>query len=66
MAAVGALAATRLLDMIDGRPVPEIATFLPTSLVVRRSCGCADDGMPSEASIDPQQVSTSHQEREPA
>lgn len=66
MAAVGALAARRLLDLMDGRPVPEPATFLPTGLVVRRSCGCAEDGMPSEASIDPQQVSTSHQEREPA
>jgi DNA-binding LacI/PurR family transcriptional regulator len=60
MAAVGALAARRLLSLMDGHPVPEPITFLPTGLVVRRSCGCAEDNTPTEASHDPQQVSIPH------
>jgi LacI family transcriptional regulator len=40
MAAVGALAATRLLDLVDGHPAEEHLTLLPTGLVVRRSCDC--------------------------
>jgi DNA-binding LacI/PurR family transcriptional regulator len=53
MAAVGALAATRLLGLMDGEPAPESVTFLPTDLVVRRSCGCAEDRTPAEASLTP-------------
>jgi DNA-binding LacI/PurR family transcriptional regulator len=64
MAAVGALAARRLLSLLDGQPAPEPITLLPTGLVVRRSCGCADDGMPAEASLDLQTVTSPHQERE--
>lgn len=41
---LGALAATRLLERIGGRDGPPRAELLPTELVVRRSCGCADPG----------------------
>jgi DNA-binding LacI/PurR family transcriptional regulator len=48
MAAVGALAATRLLDLVDGQPASEHLTLLPTGLVVRRSCGCqSKEGEPA-------------------
>ena len=40
MAAVGALAATRLAGPDRRAPAPEPATLHPTGLVVRRSCGC--------------------------
>jgi LacI family transcriptional regulator len=43
---LGALAATRLLERIDGRAGPPRAELLPTELVVRRSCGCTDRGRP--------------------
>jgi LacI family transcriptional regulator len=43
---LGALAATRLLERIDGRAGPPRAELLPTELVVRRSCGCTDGGRP--------------------
>jgi DNA-binding LacI/PurR family transcriptional regulator len=58
MAAVGALAARRLLSLMDGHPVPETVTFLPTGLVVRRSCGCAEDHTMAEASLHPQSATT--------
>jgi DNA-binding LacI/PurR family transcriptional regulator len=68
MAAVGALAARRLLSLMDGHPVPETVTFLPTGLVVRRSCGCAEDHTMAEASLHPQSATTQQldqqQERE--
>jgi len=51
MAAVGALAATRLLSLIDRHQVPETLQFLPTSLVVRRSCGCTEDRATTEATL---------------
>jgi hypothetical protein len=59
MAAVGALAARRLLSLMDGHPVPETVTFLPTGLVVRRSCGCAEDHATAEASLHPQSSANS-------
>ncbi len=62
MAAVGALAATRLLGQIDGRPAPEPATLLPTGLVVRRSCGCRAEPTPASGSRELQSVSTQHEE----
>lgn len=43
---LGALAATRLLERIDGSEGPPRAELLPTELIVRRSCGCADGGAP--------------------
>ena len=43
---LGALAATRLLERVDGRAGPPRAELLPTELVVRRSCGCTDGGRP--------------------
>jgi LacI family transcriptional regulator len=43
---LAALAATRLLERIDGRAGPPRAELLPTELVVRRSCGCPDGGRP--------------------
>jgi DNA-binding LacI/PurR family transcriptional regulator len=54
MAAVGALAARRLLSLVDGHAVPETVKFLPTGLMVRRSCGCAEDRSTAEASLRPQ------------
>lgn len=39
MVAVGALAAKRLLTLI-GDEHPETSTLLPTTLTIRRSCGC--------------------------
>jgi DNA-binding LacI/PurR family transcriptional regulator len=40
MTEVGRLAATRLIDLLDGKTVePDIVEF-PTKLVVRKSCGC--------------------------
>ena len=66
MAAVGALAATRLLSLIDGRAVPEHVAFLPTALVVRRSCGCQAQSSPAEDNHEPQSVTTHHQEGTPA
>jgi LacI family transcriptional regulator len=55
MATVGALAATRLLDLVDGHPrstggraADEHLTLLPTGLIVRRSCGCqSKEGEPA-------------------
>jgi DNA-binding LacI/PurR family transcriptional regulator len=48
MSAVGALAATRLLDLVDGQSADEHLTLLPTGLVVRRSCGCqSKEGEPA-------------------
>jgi DNA-binding LacI/PurR family transcriptional regulator len=58
MAAVGALAATRLLSLVDGHPAPETAKLLPTGLVVRRSCGCAEDHAMAEASFHPQSTTS--------
>jgi DNA-binding LacI/PurR family transcriptional regulator len=73
MAAVGALAARRLLSLVEGHPVPETLTFLPTGLVVRRSCGCAENPTTAEASLLPQSATTQQldeldqqHEREPA
>lgn len=37
---VGRIAAQRLCDWLDGIPVAELATLLPTRVVIRRSCGC--------------------------
>jgi DNA-binding LacI/PurR family transcriptional regulator len=65
MAAVGSLAARRLLDLIEGRPVADSMTLLPTGLVVRRSCGC----LAAPGSADPREfpfVSTQHKEGKPA
>jgi len=66
MAAVGALAARRLLSLVDGRDAPEHVTFLPTSLVVRRSCGCQAESIPARAGREPHSVTTQHQEGTPA
>ena len=66
MAAVGTLAATRLLSLIDGRTTPDHVTFLPTSLAVRRSCSCQAETSPAGASQEPQSVTTQHQEGTPA
>ncbi len=41
MAGVGSVAARRLLELIGGHDPDELATLLPTDLVVRHSCGCA-------------------------
>ena len=41
MAPVGALAASRLLELIEGGQPSELVTSLPTHLVVRSSCGCS-------------------------
>jgi len=41
MAAVGSVAARRLLELIGGHDPDELVTLLPTDLVVRHSCGCA-------------------------
>jgi DNA-binding LacI/PurR family transcriptional regulator len=65
MAAVGALAAMRLLGLMDRRPAPERVTYLPTTIVIRRSCGCAENNS-ADVSRDSQSVSTQLQEREPA
>jgi DNA-binding LacI/PurR family transcriptional regulator len=40
MTAVGALAARQLIELMSGRTPAESTTVLPTSLIVRRSCGC--------------------------
>jgi DNA-binding LacI/PurR family transcriptional regulator len=37
---VGRIAAQRLCDWLDGVPVAELTTLLPTRIVIRRSCGC--------------------------
>ena len=66
MAAVGALAATRLLTLMDGRAAPEHVTFLPTGLIVRRSCGCQAETASAEPSREPQSLSTQHEEGQPA
>jgi len=58
MAAVGALAARRLLGLMEGHPAPETLKLLPTGLVVRRSCGCAEDRATAEASLHPQSTTT--------
>jgi DNA-binding LacI/PurR family transcriptional regulator len=47
LAPVGALAATRLLELIeDGHP-HELVTSVPTELVVRNSCGCGTTPAPT-------------------
>jgi DNA-binding LacI/PurR family transcriptional regulator len=65
MAAAGALAARRLLSLMNGHEVTEPVTTLPTGLVVRRSCGCAEDSLTPGASRESESASI-HQEREPA
>ncbi|MDF1523638.1 MAG: LacI family DNA-binding transcriptional regulator [Trueperaceae bacterium] len=40
-------AANRLVDLVEGLAIAEIATLLPTELVVRASCGGAPDPMPT-------------------
>jgi DNA-binding LacI/PurR family transcriptional regulator len=44
MAAVGSVAARRLLALIGGSDPGELTTLLPTELVVRSSCGCIPFG----------------------
>jgi DNA-binding LacI/PurR family transcriptional regulator len=58
MAAVGALAAQHLLSLVDRHQVPETVQFLPTGLVVRRSCGCAEDRATTEATLHPQSATS--------
>ena len=67
MAAVGALAATRLLGQIEGRPAPEPATLHRRSpgLVVRRSCGCPPEPAKTSGSRELQSVSTQPEKGQP-
>jgi DNA-binding LacI/PurR family transcriptional regulator len=44
MAKTGRLAAARLIEMLDRREVEPRQLELPTALVVRGSCGCAEGG----------------------
>jgi DNA-binding LacI/PurR family transcriptional regulator/anti-anti-sigma regulatory factor len=37
---LGEVAAQELLAVLDGAPMPESAVYVPTTLIVRRSCGC--------------------------
>src|SRR5262249_30611638 len=37
---LGAVAAHRLIDQIEGAPVAATTQYVPTTLVRRRSCGC--------------------------
>jgi LacI family transcriptional regulator len=41
MVGVGAAAADRLLQIVDGGDEPPVHTLLPTTLIPRASCGCA-------------------------
>jgi LacI family transcriptional regulator len=66
MAAVGSLAARRLLDLMEGRPVAESTTLLPTSLVVRRSCGCPATPGSAGGTREFPFVSAQHKEGKPA
>jgi LacI family transcriptional regulator len=38
---LGRLATRRLVDLVEGRPIEPPRMILPTSLIARRSCGCA-------------------------
>ncbi|WP_437907852.1 substrate-binding domain-containing protein [Sorangium sp. So ce327] len=38
---LGSTAVERLIDLLDGRPPPQLVTRVPAELVVRRSCGSA-------------------------
>ena len=50
--AMGQLAATRLLDEIDGRALGTATISVPTTLIIRQSCGSRADSLPPSATAE--------------